>query len=534
MERNILQTVGLALMLLALCPGPPILGQTPNSDGIPSPITSTDGLTETSTPGETKTSTTISTTGTPPITSSTESSTTATTSEGTTKSHVTEIFTTPTEGSRETSTPSVENENSTAISPSGTPTITSSTESSATATTPEGTTNSYGTKPPTPSTEGSRETSTPSGETKRSTTGTPPITSSTESSATATTPEGTTKSHATEIFTTSIEGSGENSTSSGENENSTAISPSGTPPITSPTESSATATTFEGTTKSHATEIFTTSTEGSGENSTSSGENENSTATSPPGSQVTSNTTEPPTSLPSKTTSTPATTPTTTSTTPPSLMYYSLSYHIERVFSDDLLNPSSSAYSNLSMTIGKMYNAVYNCSGCPAAGRYSGYMVNSFRPGSVVADTTLWFKEGKPISSEELRTALSQATPEQLQYLKLANIEVRKLESDTPNRPETVPGWGIALLVLVCILLLLALIAFLILIIYWCRRNHRGELDLLSNQDSYHIMSEYPKYNTHGRYVAPGSKPNPYSETLPRNGNAPFSYTNPTMANDEL
>ncbi|XP_032992117.1 mucin-1 [Lacerta agilis] len=239
---------------------------------------------------------------------------------------------------------------------------------------------------------------------------------------------------------------------------------------------------------------------------------------------VTSDTTEPSTSPPS----------TTTSTTLPSLMYFLLSYHIEMVFSEDFLNPSSSGYEKLNGKIGKMYEEVYNCLGCPTAGRYYGYTVNSFRPGSVVADTTLWFVGGTSISSEELRNALSRASPEKRQYLNLANIEARNFGSDTPSHPETVPGWGIALLVLVCILLLLALIAFLIQIIHWCRRNHRGKLDLLSNQDSYHIMSEYPTYHTHGRYVAPGSKPNPYSETLPKNGNAPFSYTNPTMANDEL
>uniref|UniRef100_A0A803TCL2 Mucin 1, cell surface associated n=1 Tax=Anolis carolinensis TaxID=28377 RepID=A0A803TCL2_ANOCA len=75
-----------------------------------------------------------------------------------------------------------------------------------------------------------------------------------------------------------------------------------------------------------------------------------------------------------------------------------------------------------------------------------------------------------------------------------------------------VPGWGIALLVLVSILLFLALLALLYLIVHWCRRRHRGHLDLISTRDSYHPMNEYPTYETHGRYAAPGSKQNPYNE----------------------
>ncbi|NWS47728.1 MUC1 protein, partial [Probosciger aterrimus] len=75
-----------------------------------------------------------------------------------------------------------------------------------------------------------------------------------------------------------------------------------------------------------------------------------------------------------------------------------------------------------------------------------------------------------------------------------------------------VPGWAIALLVLVCILLLLSILTCLLLTICACRRKTRGKLDLFSTKDSYHPMSEYLQYQSHGRYVSPSSKPNPYSQ----------------------
>ncbi|NXX56939.1 MUC1 protein, partial [Scopus umbretta] len=75
-----------------------------------------------------------------------------------------------------------------------------------------------------------------------------------------------------------------------------------------------------------------------------------------------------------------------------------------------------------------------------------------------------------------------------------------------------VPGWAIALLVLVCILLLLSLLTCLLLTTCNCCRKSRGKLDLFSTKDSYHPMAEYPEYQSHGRYVSPKSKPNPYSQ----------------------
>ncbi|NWH59759.1 MUC1 protein, partial [Geococcyx californianus] len=81
-----------------------------------------------------------------------------------------------------------------------------------------------------------------------------------------------------------------------------------------------------------------------------------------------------------------------------------------------------------------------------------------------------------------------------------------------------VPGWAIALLVLVCILVLLSILTCLLLVspmspstICACRRKSRGKLDLFATKDSYHPMAEYPPYQSHGRYVSP-NKPNAYSQ----------------------
>lgn len=119
-----------------------------------------------------------------------------------------------------------------------------------------------------------------------------------------------------------------------------------------------------------------------------------------------------------------------------------------------------------------------------------------------------------------------------------------------PVAQPQVPDWAIALLVLVCILLLLSILICALLVSPhphphrpsavepvspstlplgpWprpthgaplspqttcsCRRKSRGKLDLFSTKDSYHPMAEYPPYQSHGRYVSPNSKHNPYSQ----------------------
>lgn len=115
----------------------------------------------------------------------------------------------------------------------------------------------------------------------------------------------------------------------------------------------------------------------------------------------------------------------------------------------------------------------------------------------------------------------------------------------SPSRPGAgVPGWGIALLVLVCVLVALAIIYLVALVsaqssaltrvplpegtpwppltgclpqaVCQCRRKNCGQLDIFPTRDAYHPMSEYPTYHTHGRYVPPGnSKRSPYEEVSP-------------------
>uniref|UniRef100_A0A8C0X9S9 Mucin-1 n=1 Tax=Castor canadensis TaxID=51338 RepID=A0A8C0X9S9_CASCN len=94
-----------------------------------------------------------------------------------------------------------------------------------------------------------------------------------------------------------------------------------------------------------------------------------------------------------------------------------------------------------------------------------------------------------------------------------------------------VPGWGIALLVLVCVLVTLAIVYFIALAVCQCRRKNYGQLDIFPTRDAYHPMSEYPTYHTHGRYVPPGStKRSPYEEISSGNGGSGLSYTNPAAA----
>uniref|UniRef100_A0A8B9N702 Uncharacterized protein n=1 Tax=Accipiter nisus TaxID=211598 RepID=A0A8B9N702_9AVES len=69
-----------------------------------------------------------------------------------------------------------------------------------------------------------------------------------------------------------------------------------------------------------------------------------------------------------------------------------------------------------------------------------------------------------------------------------------------------------------------------------CCRKSRGKLDLFSTKDSYHPMAEYPPYQSHGRYVSPNSKPNPYSQVRADNGvgAGTFTYTDPAATSDNL
>lgn len=151
-------------------------------------------------------------------------------------------------------------------------------------------------------------------------------------------------------------------------------------------------------------------------------------------------------------------------------------------------------------------------------------------------------------ASQRSRGCLSQPAPGPAQQRPRGSGPLSgSTEAMAPAPAPVVPDWAIALLVLVCILLLLSILTCLLMVrllspapsppafCRWvacpraraarpqpfplppqttctCRRKSRGKLDLLSTKDSYHPMAEYAPYQSHGRYVSPSSKPNPYSQ----------------------
>ncbi|KAK9391085.1 mucin-1 [Crotalus adamanteus] len=155
-----------------------------------------------------------------------------------------------------------------------------------------------------------------------------------------------------------------------------------------------------------------------------------------------------------------------------------------------------------------MYNNLYNCSTCQFG--YIGYTIISFSEGSVAVESQLIFRGSNIKSESEVEKILSSANTNSTGGLQLSQVKVSSTKPTVAT--ETVPGWGIALLVLVCILVFALLLALLWLLVFYCRRKHRGSMELLSGRDSYHPMNEYPTYQTHGRYAAPNQKQNPYGE----------------------
>ncbi|XP_063173272.1 mucin-1 [Candoia aspera] len=242
---------------------------------------------------------------------------------------------------------------------------------------------------------------------------------------------------------------------------------------------------------------------------------------------------------------------TTTSTPPVPLRIFDVSFHItNKNFSAALENSASREYIELKSKIGSMYNSIYNCSTCSLG--YAGFTLIAFRPGSVAVESQILF-QNKDMSARDIEHRLNTADSASRGGLILDRVTVTSTSPGPTSAPKTVPGWGIALLVLVSILVFFLILGLLVLLIHWCRRNQRGNMELLSNHEAYHPMNEYPTYQTHGRYMAPGNKQNPYNEvslkhtptfskpeaieiptTQPKNGTRPFSYTNTAMANDDL
>ncbi|XP_026581327.1 mucin-1-like [Pseudonaja textilis] len=202
-----------------------------------------------------------------------------------------------------------------------------------------------------------------------------------------------------------------------------------------------------------------------------------------------------------------ATPPTTLASTtkPIVIIIFYVNFHImNREFNSSLEDPKSSYYKELESAIRKMYRNVYKELG------YRGFRIISFSQGSVAVESELYLGGESSKTQSQIADALNNADNATTGGLELGQVKVSSNSINTSS--ETVPGWGIALLVLVSILVFCLLLALLWLLVYYGRRNHRGSMELLNSQDSYHPMNEYPTYQTHSRFAAPTSKQNPYNE----------------------
>ncbi|XP_074422526.1 mucin-1 [Larus michahellis] len=216
-----------------------------------------------------------------------------------------------------------------------------------------------------------------------------------------------------------------------------------------------------------------------------------------------------------------------------------LSFRIlNRSFNESLRDPTSKEYRNLSNAVLTMYEHVFGCASCVGGQTYKGCSELQFSQGSVEVQSTLIFGPGNDTvtsaaAGQQLRRSVDQDGF--IMGLQLADIQSTE-EVTSPAPVPAVPDWAIALLVLVCILLLLNILTCFLMTTCTCRRKSRGKLDLLSTKDSYHPMAEYAPYQSHGRYVSPNSKPNPYSQVAGSNGGGAgtFTYTNPATTSDNL
>ncbi|NXH38472.1 MUC1 protein, partial [Dicaeum eximium] len=212
---------------------------------------------------------------------------------------------------------------------------------------------------------------------------------------------------------------------------------------------------------------------------------------------------------------------------------------INRSFNESLRDPASEEYRSLSRTVLAMFEHVFGCAGCMGTQTYTGCSELRYSQGSVEVQSTLVFGNGSdavtPDAAEQrLRKSLDQNGF--IMGLQLDSIQSSVVVM-SPAPVPVVPDWAIALLVLVSILLLFSIFTCLLLMTTCtCRQKSRGKLDLLSQKDSYHPMAEYLQYQSHGRYVSPNSKPNPYSQVAGGSTTkaGTFTYTNPATSSENL
>ncbi|XP_063276433.1 mucin-1 [Prinia subflava] len=211
---------------------------------------------------------------------------------------------------------------------------------------------------------------------------------------------------------------------------------------------------------------------------------------------------------------------------------------INRSFNESLRDPASEEYRSLSSAVLGMFEHVFGCAGCMGTQTYAGCSELRYSQGSVEVQSTLVFGNG---SDDVTPDAAEQRLRKSLDHNGFVmGLQLDSIQSSTavmsPAPAPVVPDWAIALLVLVSILLLFSIFTCLLLMsTCTCRRKSRGKLDLLSQKDSYHPMAEYLQYQSHGRYVSPNSKPNPYSQVAGSTTRAgTFTYTNPAAGSDNL
>lgn len=201
---------------------------------------------------------------------------------------------------------------------------------------------------------------------------------------------------------------------------------------------------------------------------------------------------------------------------------YFLSFRITNLqFNSSLENPQTSYYQELQRSIWGLILQIYK------QRNFLGLSEIKFRPGSVVVELTLAFREGT--TAEWVKAQFSQLEAQAASYnLTISGVSVYNAPFPSSAQAGSgVPGWGIALLVLVCVLVALAIIYLIALVVCQCGRKKCEQLDVFPTLDAYHPMSEYSTYHTHGRYVPPGStKRSPYEEVSAGNGGSNLSYTN--------
>uniref|UniRef100_A0A8C9IBP5 Mucin-1 n=1 Tax=Piliocolobus tephrosceles TaxID=591936 RepID=A0A8C9IBP5_9PRIM len=206
--------------------------------------------------------------------------------------------------------------------------------------------------------------------------------------------------------------------------------------------------------------------------------------------------------------------------------FFFLSFHISNLqFNSSLEDPSTNYYQQLQRDISELILQIFK------QGDFLGLSNIKFRPGSVVVQSTLVFREGTT-NVHDVETQFNQYEAASRYNLMISDISVRDVSFPFSDQSGAgVPGWGIALLVLVCVLVVLVIVYFIALAVCQCRQKNYRQLDIFPARDAYHPMSEYPTYHTHGRYVPPGStNRSPYEEVSAGNGGSSFSYTNPAVA----